>query len=137
MSDEKRIFCEVWDHLILSNQCLHIAGKTAKENRTCLNCIFFENLTLKGEIQDKSPKRKAKKRIIGEIKEIEGKEKKVEESPLQEFYTVADVSNILGKPERRVQKLTKEGKIPGLKVGRIWYFRKEEIDTFVSNNSNE
>lgn len=44
------------------------------------------------------------------------------------MYSIQDLSKLIGKPERRIQKLAKEGKIPVQKVGMVWQFSKVEID---------
>ncbi len=45
---------------------------------------------------------------------------------------IHDLSRLLGKSERRIQELAKEGKIPGAhKAGPHWAFNKEEVDAWL------
>lgn len=47
-------------------------------------------------------------------------------SPL---LTVHETARYLNVKEQTVRSLARKGKIPALKVGRAWRFRKEDIDT--------
>ena len=37
----------------------------------------------------------------------------------------------------RIGKLVKEGKIPGVRIGRVWRFDKEAIDKWVSGGGKK
>ena len=45
-----------------------------------------------------------------------------------QVMTVEEVAEYLRLNEMTVYKLAQEGKIPALKIGRIWRFRKDLID---------
>lgn len=46
----------------------------------------------------------------------------------QEIMTVAEVADYLRLNEATVYRLVQQGKIPGVKLGRQWRFKKEAID---------
>ena len=48
--------------------------------------------------------------------------------------TVGEAAEYLRIPKSSLYKLAKEGKIPCQKVGRHWRFRKEAIDSWLSNS---
>lgn len=45
-----------------------------------------------------------------------------------DIMTVQEVAEYLRLNEMTVYRLAQEGKIPGLKIGRSWRFKKEVID---------
>lgn len=54
MSDPKIIFCEVWEAIIYSTQCLLEMGKVAKENKICERCVYHDNIILAEKLRRKS-----------------------------------------------------------------------------------
>lgn len=46
----------------------------------------------------------------------------------QEIMTVAEVADYLRLNEATVYRLAQQGKIPGVKLGRQWRFKKEALD---------
>ncbi len=61
----KKIWCEVWDHVVPDERCLFEMGKMAEKNKTCENCIYFENLRLRARIGGKVKKEAAPKKKRG------------------------------------------------------------------------
>ena len=55
---------------------------------------------------------------------------------MPKYLTVGEVSDYLKLPEETVYKHARSGKLPAFKVGRYWRFKQEEIDSWVSLNSN-
>jgi excisionase family DNA binding protein len=51
-------------------------------------------------------------------------------------FTIDDLVVYLKLPKSTVYKLSQEGKIPGLKVGRHWRFHKDRIDAWLMGASN-
>lgn len=49
-----------------------------------------------------------------------------------DLLTVKEASEYLGLSERTVQRLSKQGKIKGIKLGRQWKFFKEDIEKYLS-----
>ena len=47
---------------------------------------------------------------------------------VREIMTVAEVADYLRLNEATVYRLAQQGKIPGVKFGRQWRFKKEAID---------
>jgi hypothetical protein len=54
----KKIWCEVWDHIVFCERCLFEMGKIAEKNKTCENCVYHENLLLREKIEGKKPQKK-------------------------------------------------------------------------------
>lgn len=50
-----------------------------------------------------------------------------------DIMTIADVSAFLKIAEKTTYRLALEGKIPGFKVGGSWRFKKEDIDSWITN----
>lgn len=46
----------------------------------------------------------------------------------QEIMTVMEVADYLRLNEATVYRLAQQGKIPGVKLGRQWRFKKEALD---------
>lgn len=46
----------------------------------------------------------------------------------KEIMTVAEVADYLRLNEATVYRLAQQGKLPGVKLGRQWRFKKEAID---------
>jgi excisionase family DNA binding protein len=46
----------------------------------------------------------------------------------QEIMTVTEVADYLRLNEATVYRLVQQGKLPGVKLGRQWRFKKEAID---------
>ena len=43
------------------------------------------------------------------------------------LLTSVEVSTMLQIPVRTIHTLTRQGKIPGIKIGRLWRFRQEDV----------
>jgi len=50
-----------------------------------------------------------------------------------EIMTIKDLSLYLKINEKTIYKLAKQGKLPGLKIGGMWRFKKEAIDNWMMN----
>ena len=50
-----------------------------------------------------------------------------------EIMTIKDISLYLKINEKTVYKLAKQGKLPGVKIGGMWRFKKEAIDNWIIN----
>lgn len=49
-------------------------------------------------------------------------------TPQSNVMTVSEVADYLRLNQMTVYKLAQEGKIPAVKVGRVWRFRRDLID---------
>ena len=54
-----------------------------------------------------------------------------------EIMTIKDLSLYLKFNEKTIYKLTKQGKLPGVKIGGMWRFKKEAIDNWMMNASKQ
>ena len=54
-----------------------------------------------------------------------------------EIMTIKDLSLYLKINEKTIYKLTKQGKLPGVKIGGMWRFKKEAIDSWMMNASKQ
>jgi len=52
---------------------------------------------------------------------------------MAEIMTTQEVAKYLKLHEITICKLVKEGKIPGVRIGRVWRFDKETIDKWISS----
>jgi excisionase family DNA binding protein len=48
------------------------------------------------------------------------------------ILTVHEVAEYLRVSDAKVYKLVKKGKLPGLRIGRAWRFRKDLLDQWIS-----
>ncbi|MCD6099025.1 MAG: helix-turn-helix domain-containing protein [Candidatus Marinimicrobia bacterium] len=54
-----------------------------------------------------------------------------------EIMTIKDLSLYLKINEKTIYKLAKQGKLPGVKIGGMWRFKKEVIDSWMMNASKQ
>jgi len=59
--------------------------------------------------------------------------KKLKDSP--EILTVKQLANYLQMNEHTIYRLAKSGKIPALKIGAEWRFKKNLIDKWIEEKS--
>jgi len=50
--------------------------------------------------------------------------------------TIKEVADYLRLSKVTVYKMTRQGKIPALKIGKQWRYNKSEIDSWVKQKSN-
>ena len=55
---------------------------------------------------------------------------------MQKLMTIKEVADYLRLSKVTVYKMTRQGKIPALKIGKQWRYNKSEIDTWVKQKSN-
>lgn len=55
----------------------------------------------------------------------------------EQIMTVKDVASYLKLNERTVYRMATAAKIPAFKVGISWRFKKEEIDTWITQQHNK
>ena len=48
--------------------------------------------------------------------------------------TTKEIAKYLKLQERTICKLSKEGKIPSIRIGRVWRFDKEVIDKWIAGD---
>ncbi|NIM03209.1 helix-turn-helix domain-containing protein [bacterium] len=51
--------------------------------------------------------------------------------------TIKEVADYLRLSKVTVYKMTRQGKIPALKIGKQWRYNKSEIDSWVKQKSND
>lgn len=51
----------------------------------------------------------------------------------EEIMTVKELSSYLKINEKTIYKLAKLGKLPGIKIGGMWRFKKETVDNWINN----
>ena len=54
-----------------------------------------------------------------------------------EIMTIKDLSLYLKINEKTIYKLAKQGKLPGIKIGGMWRFKKEAIDNWIMNTGKQ
>ena len=54
-----------------------------------------------------------------------------------EIMNIKDLSSYLKINEKTIYKLAKKGKLPGVKIGGMWRFKKEAIDNWMMNASKQ
>lgn len=55
---------------------------------------------------------------------------------MQKLMTIKEMADYLRLSKVTVYKMTRQGKIPALKIGKQWRYNKSEIDTWVKQKSN-
>lgn len=55
---------------------------------------------------------------------------------MQRLMTIREIADYLRLSKVTVYKMTRQGKIPALKIGRQWRYNKAEIDSWVKQKSN-
>jgi len=55
---------------------------------------------------------------------------------MQRLMTIKEVADYLRLSKVTVYKMTRQGKIPALKIGKQWRYNKAEIDSWVKQKSN-
>lgn len=55
---------------------------------------------------------------------------------MQKLMTIKELADYLRLSKVTVYKMTRQGKIPALKIGKQWRYSKSEIDTWVKQKSN-
>jgi len=55
---------------------------------------------------------------------------------MHKLMTIKEVADYLRLSKVTVYKMTRQGKIPALKIGKQWRYNKSEIDTWVKQKSN-
>lgn len=55
---------------------------------------------------------------------------------LEKLMTLEEVSEFLRLSVHPIYKIAQKGKIPALKVGKKWRFRKEDIDKWLKLNKS-
>jgi excisionase family DNA binding protein len=58
------------------------------------------------------------------------------ESILAEIMTTKEVAQYLRLHQITICKLSKEGRIPSIKIGRVWRFDREVIDKWIAKGQN-
>lgn len=53
------------------------------------------------------------------------------------LMTVEEVAKYLKVEQSTIYTWAKEGKIPAIKIGRFWRFKKEDIDKWLEERKNE
>ena len=54
----------------------------------------------------------------------------------EEIMTLKEVAQYLKMKERTIYKWAQNGKIPAIKLGSTWRFRKEEVNAWLEKNRN-
>lgn len=60
---------------------------------------------------------------------------KKKESQVPEILTVKQLANYLQMDEHTIYRLAKSGKIPAMKIGAEWRFKKNLIDKWIEETS--
>ena len=56
---------------------------------------------------------------------------------MQKLMTIKEVADYLRLSRVTVYKMTRQGKIPALKIGKQWRYNRSEIDSWVKQKSND
>ncbi len=68
---------------------------------------------------------------------MENGQKKIKEAKMSEILTTREIAKYLKLHEITVCKYAAEGKIPSVRIGRVWRFDKETIDKWISGGSKK
>ena len=58
-------------------------------------------------------------------------------SSLDSLYTLKEAMDYLKISRSTFYKLMSNGDIKGIKIGRVWRFRKEDIESFITRKAND
>ena len=151
----RKILCQVIEGIVYEDRCLYKLSKILEGSKTCEGCILreFEKMKLgkagRSGMNDINITNDTKVTKVTKVtngpKGISKRRRRTKPGPKRKSgsvadapqdpdqpYTVQTLSKLLGKSERRIQELAKEGKIPAHKIGRDWRFKKKEIDHWLS-----
>ena len=53
----------------------------------------------------------------------------------EDILTIREVADYLKVTERTLYRLVQEGKLPAVKVGNSWRFRREDLERWISEQS--
>ena len=138
MSNSNKIWCDVWDHVILRDKCLFPLGKVAKENKSCLGCICYENMEMKKRLHQRRSSRRAGRGEHPAIKIPKAREPIQRFEPgADQFYTSEELIKVFGRSLRTIQEWAQTGRAPSKKIGPHWRFPKEEIDQYLKQKGKE
>lgn len=56
--------------------------------------------------------------------------------PSDEILTVKELAEYLKIAEKTAYRFAAEGKVPGFRVGNTWRFKKEEIEKWITAQTN-
>jgi len=62
MSNSNKVWCDVWDGVIYREKCLYHLDKMARENKTCMGCICYENMELEERLERIRTLKRARKK---------------------------------------------------------------------------
>ena len=57
------------------------------------------------------------------------------ESTTEPLWTVDDVAKYLRLEPETVRKMARNGRLPAIKVGRVWRFKREKVKEWVTDAS--
>ncbi len=55
---------------------------------------------------------------------------------MEEILTISEASRYLKVHKATIYKLAQQGGLPGFKVGKVWRFKKDQIDAWVEKKGN-
>ena len=55
----------------------------------------------------------------------------------QPLWTVEDLAQYLQLEPETIRSMAREGKLPAIKVGRVWRFRREQVKAWIQDQSNQ
>jgi excisionase family DNA binding protein len=124
----RKVFCEVVSGIVYEDRYLYKLSKVIEE-KSRQTCILRELERLKCP-EIKGTKAKAK----GKGKTRTGAHKRPEkvEAIAGETYSMESMMELLGRSQRRIQELAKQGRIPAHKAGPHWVFDKKDIEAWLS-----
>jgi len=74
--------------------------------------------------------------VYGEIMRVV-KNKYIKETIMPEIMTTKELAKYLKLHEITICKYAAEGKIPAIRIGRVWRFDKEAIDRWISGGEKK
>jgi len=57
------------------------------------------------------------------------------ESMAERYWTVEEVAEYLQLDRQTISRMAQRGELPAVKVGRVWRFKKEILDTFLDEQA--
>lgn len=60
----------------------------------------------------------------------------MENNSLDSLFTLKEVLELLKVSRSTLYKFMEKGEIKGIKIGKVWRFRKEDIESFITRKAN-
>jgi predicted DNA-binding transcriptional regulator AlpA len=125
----RKIYCEIVAGLTYEDRCLWKRAMTIDGNKSCENCILREVERLK-EWEPQRKETRGRKRGTTRKKKTQGTEATV--AQVSPVLNIRELSGLVGKAKRTLQKMAQDGRIPGKRTLNGWEFSRAKIKEWLS-----